>query len=74
MRVFKRFFRKDGRIDDRASNCHETVQWSLLKYMWSFENRVNPILHQLKINYPKVSFIEIRSNNELMKVKKLFNL
>lgn len=72
-RVFKRLFFKDIRLDDRANNCRETVRWSLLKYMWSFENRVNPILSRLKINYPKVIFLEIRSDKELIQLFKLYN-
>lgn len=60
-RVFKRLFHKHPDIDDRAPNCPETVRWSLLKYMWNFEKRVNPILQQLQSEYPHVQFIEFRA-------------
>lgn len=73
-RVFKRLFCKDTRIDDRANHCREKVSWPLLKYMWGFENRVNPILCQLKADYPEVRFVEVRSDRELIKIKKLLNL
>ncbi|STX29206.1 DNA topology modulation protein [Legionella beliardensis] len=68
-RVFKRLFFKDKRIDDRANNCPEKVSWSLIKYMWGFERRVEVILHQLKRSYPQTQFIEIRSD----KLLKLFS-
>ncbi len=61
-RVFKRLFYKHRDIDDRAPNCPETVRWSLLKYMWNFEDRVNPILQQLQSKYPDVQLIELCSD------------
>ena len=67
-RVFKRLLYKEILIDDRADNCCERVSWSLLKYMWGFEKRVNPILDLLKQNYPDVRFIEIKSDRALKKL------
>jgi adenylate kinase family enzyme len=67
-RIFKGLLIKNPSINDRADNCHETVRWSLLKYMWGFENRVNPILNLLKQNYPNVRFIEINSDTALKKL------
>ncbi|WP_419418753.1 DNA topology modulation protein [Legionella sp. D16C41] len=64
-RALKRFFCKDRRIDDRAPNCPEKLSWSLLKYMWGFENRVQALLIYLKENYPQTYFVEIRSDKEL---------
>ena len=64
-RVFKRLFHKHPSIDDRAPNCPETVSWSLLKYMWNFEERVTPILKELQSKYPDVQFIELRSDTEV---------
>lgn len=66
-RVFKRLFHKHPSIDDRAPNCPETVRWSLLKYMWNFEGRVDPILKQLQLKYPNVRLIEFRSDAEVNK-------
>ncbi|STX51310.1 DNA topology modulation protein [Legionella busanensis] len=71
-RVLKRFFYKDKRIDDRATNCHEKVSWSLLKYMWGFEKRVQTLLKQLQQNYPQTLFIEIHSDRELKQFSQLF--
>jgi len=67
-RVFKRLFYKQITIDDRADNCREKIGWSLLKYMWGFEKRVNAILTLLKQNYPGVRFIEINSDMSLKKL------
>jgi adenylate kinase family enzyme len=64
-RIFKRLFCKDKQIDDRANDCKETVRMSLLKYMWSFEERVANQLTELKSKYPNCKFIEITSDKNL---------
>lgn len=64
-RVMKRLFYKNPEIDDRAPRCRETVRWSLLEYMWNYENRVNSMLISLKSNYPQVKFIELRSDEDV---------
>ncbi len=66
IRVFKRLFCKNKRIQDRAPNCPEKVSWSLLTYMWGFEHRVNPILNRLKETYPHVQLIEVRNKKDLI--------
>ena len=68
-RVFKRIFYKNIEIDDRAPNCRETIRWSLLKYMWGFEQRVDPILKRLQKMYPNVQFIVVQSSADLSKLK-----
>lgn len=67
-RVFKRLFYKHSSIDDRAPDCPETIRWSLLKYMWNFEERVDPILKQLQLKYPHVRVIELHSDAEVSKL------
>lgn len=52
-RVFKRLFSKSSEIDDRAPLCKETVRWSLLSYMWNYEQRIGSVLNGLKNKYPK---------------------
>lgn len=64
-RIFKRLYAKDKNIDDRAENCHETVRLSLLKYMWSFEERVAKQLADLKNKYPNCRFIEVTKDKDL---------
>ena len=64
-RILKRLFYKTKEIDDRADGCKETVRWSLLKYMWGFENRVAKQIIELKQKHPNCKFIEISSDKEL---------
>jgi adenylate kinase family enzyme len=61
-RLFKRFFIRHPEIDDRALGCKESVSWSLIKYLWHFDNKVKPILQKLQQNYPQVKWIEIKSD------------
>lgn len=64
-RIFKRLFHKHPDIDDRAENCKETIRWSLVTYMWNFEDRVTDLLCTLQKKYPDVVFIEIRNTADL---------
>lgn len=63
--IFKRLFSKDKQIDDRAENCNETVRLSLLKYMWSFEERVAKQLADLKNKYLNCRFMEVTKDKDL---------
>ncbi len=56
-------------IDDRAPGCYEAIRLPLLKYMWSFEKRVSAQIIALKKKYPKAVFREIKSDNDLKKLK-----
>lgn len=64
-RIFKRLFCKNKAIDDRAENCNETVRFSLIKYMWSFEKRVKKQIANLRTKYPNCRFMEITSDKDL---------
>lgn len=68
-RIFKRFLKPNKSFDDRALGCKETVRFSLLKYMWGFEERVVEDIKTLKERYPQAVFKEIRCDNELNKLK-----
>lgn len=59
-------FHKHPAIDDRAPGCQETIRWALLQYMWGYEKRMEPILSQLKTNYPNVKLIELRSDQDVI--------
>ncbi len=61
---------KDPAIKDRAEDCYETIRWSLLKYMWTFEKRVEKQILSFKKKYPEVQFIEIRSDKDLRAFEK----
>lgn len=69
LRIIKRMFIKDPAIDDRAPGCKERASWMLIKYMWTFEYRLNNRL-ALQLNmlaemYPQVKFYMIRNDQEL---------
>jgi adenylate kinase family enzyme len=71
-RLIKRTFYKDRDIDDRADGCKERVSWRLIKYMWSFEYRLNNRLamqlEMLEEFYPDVQFYTVRNDRELQAV------
>jgi len=68
-RVLKRRFTKDPAIKDRAPQCKETISWSLLKYMWEFEDRVAGTVKILRELHPHVQFIEICTQAELQELQ-----
>ncbi len=72
-RVLRRIFSKNLEIDDRAEGCHESVSCKLLKYMWSFDQRVEKPITYLREKYPAVRFIEIKNTDALHKTKSYFS-
>jgi adenylate kinase family enzyme len=77
-RLFKRMFIKDVGIDDRAQGCPERVSWALVKYMWTFEYRLNNRLALqldfLKEVYPQVKFYMVCNDGELEVLMKKLEL
>jgi adenylate kinase family enzyme len=73
-RVIKRLFSKDTAIKDRAIGCTETIQWSLLKYIWSFDKRVQQSLEILRTKYPHVQFYTVTNKSELNTLISLLDL
>jgi adenylate kinase family enzyme len=77
-RIIKRFFTKDSAIKDRAEGCKENIRFGLIKYMWTFEQRLNGRLiyqiAELQRLYPEVKFIEINNDRDLEKVYSIFGL
>lgn len=73
IRLLKRILFKDPSIKDRADRCPEIIRWNLIKYMWTFEyrqnNRLINLITELRSRYPAVQFIEIKSDNDLEKLK-----
>jgi adenylate kinase family enzyme len=61
-------FRKRS-IDDRAPDCHEAIRIPLLKYVWNFNKRVEPIISLLKHKYPNAVFKEIKNGKDLEELK-----
>lgn len=73
-RIFKRFFKPNNFIKDRADGCSEIIKFSFLRYVYSFEKRVDTKIIFLKNLYPNVIFQEIRNDIGLDKLKnQLFN-
>lgn len=68
-RLIKRLFSKADHIDDRADNCPEVLKFKLIKYMWTFENRVASTIEKLREKYPVTKFIEIQNQKDLNKVE-----
>lgn len=64
-RVCKRILQNRDHIDDRAENCPEVVRWQLIKYMWTFQDRVKEQIAVLQLKYPQVKFIECTNNKQI---------
>ena len=64
-RIFKRLFCKDPNIQDRAPNCQERVSLGLIKYLWTFDQRVSHILPKLQALYPTILYYKITNKEEL---------
>ena len=67
-RVCKRILQNRDHIDDRAEDCPEVVRWQLIKYMWTFEERVNEKIVYLRSKYPQVQFVEVKNNKQAQKL------
>jgi adenylate kinase family enzyme len=78
LRLIKRNFTKNPAIQDRAAGCPEKISWSLIKYMWTFESRLNQrLIYQisdLRSKYPHVQFIEVCNKRDLDEVQKLLSI
>jgi adenylate kinase family enzyme/aminoglycoside phosphotransferase len=69
-RILKRYFSKDSKIDDRADNCPERINWKFLVYVWTFNQRVKQQIKTLQTKYPKVKLYTIKSDKELNQLYK----
>lgn len=70
--LIKRRFFKDDSIQDRAEGCQERLPYHLIRYMWTFDRRVRPLLERLQKTYPKVAFYRIRSSQDLEEIRSFF--
>jgi adenylate kinase family enzyme len=73
-RILKRFFQPNKTFDDRATGCDETIRISLLKYIWTFEQRVKEQITTFKAKYPKAVFQEIKNSTDLYKLRRELGL
>lgn len=67
-RVCIRIFQNRDHIDDRAENCPEIVRWQLIKYMWTFKERVKDKIAALQEKYPQVQFVEVNNNTQVKNI------
>lgn len=67
-RIFKRFWYRDPRIDDRAPNSPEKVSWMLVKYLFQFRSYYNHRIYSLVRTYPNVQFIEVKTDSAAHKL------
>ncbi len=72
-RLIKRRFFKDKSIQDRAINCPENLRPRLIKYMWTFDKRIQPLLTKLHNSYPTTPFYKIRSSTDLEEIIQTFS-
>lgn len=68
LRTFKRLFSKKTEFDDRAVGCKETIRFSLLRYMWSYEGRVINQIYDLKERFQQVEFVEITHDRQTQSI------
>ncbi len=67
-RAFKRTFTIDQ--DLSSSGCANTINWTLLKYIWNFEKEKSMKIEELKKLYPHVKFEVFHNYQE---AKNFFN-
>ncbi len=67
-RLVKRLIAKRASVDDRAEGCSEILRFKLIRYMWTFERRVEKIITQCQTKYPSAHFMEINSDKDLERV------
>ena len=63
--IKRRFLSKNHRIKDKAEGCTETIHWSLIKYLWTYETRVQSQIIELRKKYPTVKFYVVRNDQDL---------
>lgn len=69
-RLIKRYFCPHIHLKDRAENCPEVLRFKFLVYMWTYEEKVNPILADLKKRFPDKKYFEVNNQRALLDFKK----
>ncbi len=65
IRLIKRRFQKNRGVDDRAEGCTERLRFTLVRYMWTFDRRVTPLIKRLRTTYPHTPFHKIKSQKDM---------
>lgn len=69
-RIFKRALRGGTQLDDRAEDCPESLRLKFLRYTWTFDRKVKPIIRALRAQYPQVEFHEVRTDQQLQRIER----
>jgi hypothetical protein len=64
------FFGKER--PDCPEGSDNYVTFRLLKYVWNFSSKYNPMIYALKDNHPHVEFIPVHSKKDLESILKRF--
>ncbi|MGA9530283.1 MAG: hypothetical protein WBQ73_00125 [Candidatus Babeliales bacterium] len=67
-RGLKRYLFKMREPYDLPTGCPERITLKLMRYLWNFDNNITPKLALLRLSYPEVEFVTIRSDKDLEKV------
>jgi len=62
-RVLKRCFAFDENLAD--SGCLRFANWTLIKYIWSFEKDKKPRIDEIKNKYPKLDYCVLKSTKQV---------
>jgi len=71
-RLLKRRWGGKRTIADRAEGCNEIIRWSLITYMWRFEDMVKEPVAELAKKYPTTPLVVIRSDADLQEFYKKY--
>jgi len=71
-RVFKRWLStyKAKKKIDNPDNLTSSVSLKLIKYLWVFRRKYKKQIEHLKNKYPKITFLEIQSKDEMRFLQK----
>ncbi len=71
-RIFKRWFIADQSIGDKAEGCPEKLDWNLVKYMWTFDERVQKEIPFLQEQFPDVKYYVVTDDRQAQELLKNF--
>lgn len=66
-RVIRRVFIHDKHLRDLPEGCKKSVRYPLLRYLIAFRRRYTKDIEDLQEKYPRVEFVEIKSDLDAQK-------
>jgi len=71
-RIFYRWLSTIGIAkSDGPEGATNSVSWRLIKYLWKFPRKYRDQINNLRVEYPKVEFFEVRSIQEAKDIQKV---